>query len=221
MNTEADDATRLSEAVGLDPRQRILEGALSLFAEKGFDAVTLRAIGARVGLHNSSLFHHFRGKADLARAAFDLVLGRVVPKLERLAEDDPPDLDRFIGVLVELADYFADHPDEARFLTRAVIDPALFFDVFASRDDRGAAESPVVRLFTLLWGWLDRARTAGVIRSVAVLQTTRNLFGLLLFEPSYGLGTTYPGGPVQPPELRRSQRKQELSDFVRGGLAPG
>ena len=221
MKTRADGATRASTAVGLNPRQRILEVALGLFAEKGFDAVTLRAIGTRVGLHNSSLFHHFRSKAEMARAAFDLVLGRVLPKLERLAEDDPPDLERFIDALVELADYFADHPDEARFLTRAVIDPALFFDVFAGRDDRGAAESPVVRLFTLLWGWLDRARTAGVIRPVAVLQTTRNLFGLLLFEPSYGLGTSYPGGPVQAPELRRSERKQELSDFVRGGLAPG
>ena len=221
MKTRADGATRASTAVGLNPRQRILEVALGLFAEKGFDAVTLRAIGTRVGLHNSSLFHHFRSKAEMARAAFDLVLGRVLPKLERLAEDDPPDLERFIDALVELADYFADHPDEARFLTRAVIDPALFFDVFAGRDDRGAAESPVVRLFTLLRGWLDRARTAGVIRPVAVLQTTRNLFGLLLFEPSYGLGTSYPGGPVQAPELRRSERKQELSDFVRGGLAPG
>lgn len=221
MKTRADGATRASTAVGLNPRQRILEVALGLFAEKGFDAVTLRAIGTRVGLHNSSLFHHFRSKAEMARAAFDLVLGRVLPKLERLAEDDPPDLERFIDALVELADYFADHPDEARFLTRAVIDPALFFDVFAGRDDRAAAESPVVRLFTLLWGWLDRARTAGVIRPVAVLQTTRNLFGLLLFEPSYGLGTSYPGGPVQAPELRRSERKQELSDFVRGGLAPG
>ena len=183
--------------------------------------LTLRAIGTRVGLHNSSLFHHFASKADLARAAFDLVLGRVLPKLEGLAEDDPPDLDCFIEALAELADYFSDHPDEARFLTRAVIDPALFFDVFAGREDRGAADSPVVRLFAIMWGWLDRAREAGVIRPVAVLQTTRNLFGLLLFEPSYGLGTTYPGGPAQPPELRRSERKRELAEFVRGGLAPG
>ncbi len=221
MEESPDGATPPRTPGGLNPRQRILEAALVLFAEKGFDAVTLRAIGARVGLHNSSLFHHFGSKADLARAAFDLVLGRVLPKLERLAEDDPPDLERFIEALVELADYFADHPDEARFLTRAVIDPALFFDVFAGRHARGSAESPVVRLFTLLWGWLDRARTAGVIRPVAVLQTTRNLFGLLLFEPSYGLGTTYPGGPVQAPEIRLSERKQELADFVRAGLAPG
>ena len=210
-----------ASAASEKPRQRILEAALGLFAEKGFDAVTLRAIGTRVGLHNSSLFHHFGSKADLARAVFDQVLGRVLPKLEHLAEDDPPDLERFIDALVELADYFSDHPDEARFLTRAVIDPTLFFDVFAGRDDRDTADSPVVRLFTLLWGWLDRARNARVIRPVAALQTTRNLFGLLLFEPSYGLGTTYPGGPAQAPELRRSERKRELADFVRGGLASG
>lgn len=124
-----------------DPRERILEAALSLFAEKGFDAVTLRAIGARVGLHNSSLFHHFRSKAEMAQVVFDRVLARVLPILEPLAEDDRPDLERFL----------------------------------------------------------------------AVLQTTRNLFGLLLFEPSYGLGTSYPGSPTQAPEIRRRERREDLA----------
>ena len=118
-----------------DPRQRILETALGLFAEKGFDAVTLRAIGSRVGLHKSSLFHHFRSKAEIARAAFDRVLERVLPKLERLAEDDPPELERFIAVLPTLADHFADHPDEARFLTRAVIGPAQSFRPVTGRSE--------------------------------------------------------------------------------------
>ena len=218
MSTEPETPTVTSP--GPAARRRIVEGALVLFAEKGVDAVTLRAIGTRVGLHNSSLFHHFRSKAEIARAAFELVLGRVLPKLEGLAEDDPPDLEHFIAALLELVDYFADHPDDARFLTRAVIDPSLFFEVYGGHDDRREDQNPVVRLLGLIWGWLDRARRAGAIRPVAVLQTTRNLFGLLLFEPSYGLGTTYPGSPSQDDGVRRRERRAELADFVRGGLAP-
>lgn len=207
-------------AGGGDARQRILEAALSLFAERGFDAITLRAIASRVGLHNSSLFHHFPSKAEIARAVFDRVLEGVLPGLESLAEDDPPDLERFIDALLELADHFHAHPEEARFLTRAIVDPALFFDAYSGREDRSDAQNPVVRLFMLIWGWLDRARAAGVIRSVAVLQTTRNLFGVLVFEPSYALGTTYPGSPAQDPELHLRERRRELADFLQGGLAP-
>ncbi len=216
MGLESEDFA----ANGRVPRERILEAALFLVAEKGFVAVTLRAIGARVGLHNSSLFHHFLSKAEMAQVVFDRVLARVLPKLEPLAEDDPPDLERFLAVLLELADHFAERPEEARFLNRAVIDPALFSDVYARREGRSDAENPVVRLLTLVWGWLERARAAGAVRPVAVLQTTRNLFGLLLFEPSYGLGTSYLGSPTQAPEIHRRERREELADFVRGGLAP-
>jgi AcrR family transcriptional regulator len=217
---QGSDAARLAAAGGADPRQRILEAALRLFADKGFDAVTLRAIGTKVGLHNSSLFHHFPSKAEMARAVFDRVLENVLPRLESLTEDDPPDLERFIAAMLELADHFHAHPEEARFLTRAVVDPSLFFDADTGGQDRSDAQNPVVRLFMLIWGWLDRAEAAQVIRSVAVLQTTRNLFGLLIFEPSYALGTTYPGSPAQEPELHLSERRQELADFLHGGLAP-
>ena len=47
------------------PRERILRCATELLAEGGPAALTLRTVGKRVGLHNSSIFHHFPGKRDI------------------------------------------------------------------------------------------------------------------------------------------------------------
>jgi AcrR family transcriptional regulator len=41
------------------PRERIVRCATELLADGGPGALTLRAVGTRVGLHNSSLFYHF------------------------------------------------------------------------------------------------------------------------------------------------------------------
>ena len=61
------------------PRERILRCATELLAEGGPGALTLRTVGKRVGLHNSSLFHHFPGKRDLALAALRARSGRTGP----------------------------------------------------------------------------------------------------------------------------------------------
>jgi AcrR family transcriptional regulator len=46
-------------------RSRIREAARSLFREQGFDATTLRAIGARAGMGASSIYRHFATKEEL------------------------------------------------------------------------------------------------------------------------------------------------------------
>lgn len=202
------------------PRDRILDEARHLFAAHGFSRVTLRAIGARVGLHNSSIFHHFRGKAEIAQGVFDRVLERLLPLVEPIAGDDPPDLERFVERVVAVADHFTDEPEDARFLVRVFLDPDVFLKGYLDQVDPDNARNPVVRLFTLVWGWLDRARRAGVIRRVRVYQATRNLFGILLFEPVYGLTDSPDEWSDGELGERRQQRSIEVAAFVRGALEP-
>lgn len=49
-------------------RQRIMEEAMRLFSINGFDAVSIRAIAATVGVGNSALYKHFSSKQEILDA---------------------------------------------------------------------------------------------------------------------------------------------------------
>ncbi|MCW2496850.1 TetR/AcrR family transcriptional regulator [Jatrophihabitans sp.] len=45
--------------------ERLLAGAAEMFREKGYAATSTRALAARLGIQNASLYHHIGGKEDL------------------------------------------------------------------------------------------------------------------------------------------------------------
>ena len=53
-------------------RQEILDGALDVFLERGFDNATLAEIRTRSGASTGSIYHFFKGKADIAAALLTL-----------------------------------------------------------------------------------------------------------------------------------------------------
>ena len=46
-------------------KERILEESMKLFSTYGYDAVTVRMIGAAVGIGNSALYKHFKNKQEV------------------------------------------------------------------------------------------------------------------------------------------------------------
>lgn len=58
-----------------------------LLAEKGFDAMTVDAVAAEVGIAKASLYKHFKSKEDLAAAAMIGVLDRALALIETLEKD--------------------------------------------------------------------------------------------------------------------------------------
>jgi len=61
-------------------RDRLLHVSADMFAEEGFEKVTVRDIASRLGMTTGALYMHFRNKAELLAAAVDL---RVSEMLER------------------------------------------------------------------------------------------------------------------------------------------
>lgn len=49
-------------------RDRILDAALTLFAEKGYEATSMREISHQLGMTKAALYYHFDSKADIVRA---------------------------------------------------------------------------------------------------------------------------------------------------------
>ena len=73
-------AARSDERQGLRERQRqargeaILEAAFALIVEKGYDALTMEEVAARVGISRQTLYHHFASREDiLLRAVLTLM----------------------------------------------------------------------------------------------------------------------------------------------------
>ena len=58
-----------------------------LLAEKGFDAMTVDAVAAEVGIAKASLYKHFSSKEALAGAAMVGVLDRAVAQVELIEQD--------------------------------------------------------------------------------------------------------------------------------------
>jgi AcrR family transcriptional regulator len=61
-------ASRPRPADQADTRQRILDAALDLFAEHGYDRTSLREIAATLGVTKAALYYHFESKEDILLA---------------------------------------------------------------------------------------------------------------------------------------------------------
>ncbi len=57
-------------------RDRILEEALSLFSENGYDGTGVEQIAEKVGIKAPSLYKHFKGKEDILNALIDTAEAR-------------------------------------------------------------------------------------------------------------------------------------------------
>lgn len=70
-------------------RARILDAALELFSEHGFDGTTLQQIADRLGLTKAALYYHFRSKDDLLRA----LIAPAIADLDALLDADEQEAD--------------------------------------------------------------------------------------------------------------------------------
>jgi AcrR family transcriptional regulator len=95
-------AGRLEQAEVLSARDRILEAAERLFAERGFDRTSTARIAAAASVPHGLIFYHFKTKMDLLLA---VVRDREVLALDSLlppaaaATDGSADLARAVGDL--------------------------------------------------------------------------------------------------------------------------
>jgi AcrR family transcriptional regulator len=198
-------------------KERIHAAALRLLARYGYEGMSLQMIADEVGLHKSSLFHYYRGKLDLASEVLLAAMERVLAHVSPLECDDPPRRETFFSVIDAGIDHFADEPDAARLLLTILVAPEdSDLNIPIARED---LDHPVMRLFTILGTWLDRARASGLVRKLSIRQTIPNLMGIVLMQPAVasGLGQLTGDDPFSPEQ--RALRKAEVHALL-GSLFP-
>ncbi|MGH9171977.1 MAG: TetR/AcrR family transcriptional regulator [Acidimicrobiales bacterium] len=75
-----------SPAESASTRERILDVALELFIEKGFDDTSLREIAERLGFTKAALYYHYASKDDILQALHMRIHEFGQEGLERLVE---------------------------------------------------------------------------------------------------------------------------------------
>jgi AcrR family transcriptional regulator len=176
--------------------------------------MSLQQVADRVGLHKSSLFHHFRSKEELAHDVFRGVAERLLKRIEPLLSEDPPRFESLLRALDASVDHFAAEPESARLLMRLMVtsrgETSGPFHVTPGEGD------PIARVLVAVGQWLARARAAGVIRHLPVRHTVLNLMGLVLFYPgvAHHIPEELLGADPRSPEMLAS-RKRELRTLLR------
>jgi len=112
-------------------RDRIIEVATRLFADRGYAGTTTRAIAGEVGANVATIRHHVGGKFDLFRAVLErlyqeetLVLGELLqPLRERRVTDSREVVDALVEVANAMIDLMASRPERPRLYLRRWLDP--------------------------------------------------------------------------------------------------
>jgi AcrR family transcriptional regulator len=75
----------MSDPASPPTRERILNAAEALFAERGFAGTSMRDVAARVGINPASLYNHFHGKDALYEAVLERGIAPLLQELARVA----------------------------------------------------------------------------------------------------------------------------------------
>jgi AcrR family transcriptional regulator len=97
-------------------RDRILDVALDLFTEKGFDGTSLREIAERLGVTKAALYYHFASKDDILLALHMRLHTFGKDALVRITTDEPVSiqvwgalLDEVVGQMLSQRQIFLMH----------------------------------------------------------------------------------------------------------------
>lgn len=144
----------------------IIQAVNRLLAEKGFDAMTVDEVAARVGIAKASLYKHFPSKEDLAAAAMVRVMHQAQAYCASLSDADPP-IENLRAVTrwtmaLKLAGDMPSLPSQNSTLRAALMDNRDYMDGLIEVSDR-------------LGAWIKAAQADGSISSqlpaIAVLYT--------------------------------------------------
>jgi TetR/AcrR family transcriptional regulator len=198
-------------------RDKILDVAEVLFARRGFEGVGMREVAEAAGLGKSSLFHHFRSKAQLYLAVTERLLAQIDERLAAaLAASGGPleRLDRWTDALV---DALAEREPAARLLLRGLFEDDAF-DAEAWPEGQ-AAERHLESILDGILALLREGMEGGAFRRASGPHAVQTLIGATVYHFASGeFGEGLLGGPLLSADAVR-RRKTEVKAFLHQGLA--
>lgn len=187
-------------------KDRILQAAQEVFAERGFDGASTREIAARAEVNISSLHYHWDSKETLYRGIFAHIYRQLVALVrDEITQPETPEqaratIDRTMGLIF---DAFADDPTIPKLLLRRLIEAPEMDDAAVT-----AALGPSWKVFQ---DWARRFSGDEISAqdiSFLLLSVQSALLVSMLDTPHVGMML---GGSIQEPKRRARLRKQMVA----------
>ncbi|WP_017591435.1 TetR/AcrR family transcriptional regulator [Nocardiopsis potens] len=138
----------------MDTRERLIESTRELLWERGYTGTSPRAVQQRAGAGQGSMYHHFRGKPDLALAAIQRSAEELRDRAEAEFSAPGTPLQRITAYLLRERDALKGCP-----VGRLTQDP----DVMADPALRAPVQEALSWLTGRLAALLAQARAAGEV----------------------------------------------------------
>ncbi|WP_329331344.1 TetR/AcrR family transcriptional regulator [Streptomyces sp. NBC_00663] len=106
--------TRKKRANGVESRQRILDAAVEIAGERGYEGTSIAAVSAKCGLPASSIYWHFKDKDDLIAAVIERSFETWLTAVELPDEETGTPLERVTAMAANVAKSLVDAPDFLR-----------------------------------------------------------------------------------------------------------
>jgi len=180
----------LSEAEREQVRRRILDAAQQLFEADGIKAVSMRAIGARIGLAASALYAYFPAKLDLIHALWHGALVELEGRFRHLSAGESDPVQAVVSMGAAYAEFALEQPVRFR----------LLFLTSAEKIDGTFIASDQYRTAYFLL----RDRVAEAIAQGRLVVTDADLAAQVLWSAIHGvlaLAITHTTFPFHPPRL--------------------
>lgn len=192
-------------AVGGERRQRILEAAVRVFAERGFHSSRVGDIAEEAAVAHGLLYHYFPSKEELLRTIFRDAWSRLTAALHGVEAGGDPAPEQLRKVAAVLLRAWRDDPDLVRVLVREV----------ARSPELSQQVDEVREVFLVIERVIERGQREGTMRE----DLDPRLASWIVYGSLEELLTGWVLGQLPDGDEEVARAERTVIDVVCGGLA--
>jgi AcrR family transcriptional regulator len=196
------------------PPSLILDAAEQLFAERGFRAATIQALGKESGLSPALIYYYFRDKAGLYQAVIERLIESMVSAAMSRAPADADPATALRAIVEVQGRVFLDRPHSARLIARELVD-------YQGQHAQKAVRQTLTKLFERLSGLIAAGQRSGRFRkeldpAFAAVSVVAQVAWFAVAAPV--VGTLLGDGAKGPSARKRQAFVRHAADFALSAL---
>ncbi|RJP77476.1 MAG: TetR/AcrR family transcriptional regulator [Candidatus Zixiibacteriota bacterium] len=207
------DLVPREEPEAADPRQRLLNAAYRVFAEKGLQGARTRDIAARAGVNLAMLHYYYRSKEELYAQVLTPLYREVFSRLDSVLSGPGDPRDRLEAAVSVYFDFLKRYPSLPRLVMWELASGAqVLRGVFAGLLDPASGS-----LFHHFRRLFQEGREQGIFRDTPPEQAIISTVALIIFPfAARDLLTAALPGVADQPEFIERRRRHVLDLLMRG-----